>query len=100
MSLIAFIIAAAVQGLIVGALARLALPGRDPLSIPATIAVGMGGSLLAGVVVYLITDGRELPGFFAAFCGAVLIMYFIRRSRGGGLTSPGGAESSHSARHS
>lgn len=89
MELIPFIIAAAFQGLIVGALARLALPGRDPMSIPMTIAVGMGGSLLAGVVVYLISDGRALPGFFAAFVGAVLIVYFIRRSRGGGLTSPG-----------
>jgi uncharacterized membrane protein YeaQ/YmgE (transglycosylase-associated protein family) len=97
--LIPFIIAIAFQGLIVGALARLALPGRDPMSIPATIAVGMGGSLLAGIVVYLASDGRTLPGFFAAFCGAVLIMYFIRRSRGGGLTSPG-AHDPRANRHS
>jgi uncharacterized membrane protein YeaQ/YmgE (transglycosylase-associated protein family) len=90
MSLIAFAISAAIWGLIVGALARLALPGRDPMSIPATIAVGMGGSLIAGVIVYLLSDRREGPGFFAAFCGAVLIVYIIRRSRGGGLTSPGG----------
>lgn len=89
MSLIVFILAAALQGLIVGALARLALPGRDPLSIPQTIFVGMGGALLAGVVVYLISGGSAGPGFLAAFTGAVLIMYLIRRSRGGGLTSPG-----------
>jgi uncharacterized membrane protein YeaQ/YmgE (transglycosylase-associated protein family) len=89
MSLIAFIIAAAFQGLIIGALARLALPGKDPMSIVQTILVGMAGSLIAGVVVYLLSDGREAPGFFAAFVGAVLIVYFIRRSRGGGLTSPG-----------
>ena len=90
MSLVAFIIFAALEGLVIGALARLALPGRDPMSIPATIAVGMGGSLIAGVLVYLIADRGEGPGFFAAFCGAVLIVYIIRRSRGGGLTSPGG----------
>jgi uncharacterized membrane protein YeaQ/YmgE (transglycosylase-associated protein family) len=96
MSLIAFVIAIAVQGLIVGALARLALPGRDPMSIPATIGVGMGGSLLGGLVVYLIFDRSEGPGFFAAFCGAVLIVYAIRRSRGGGLTSPG-AEKGHTS---
>ena len=87
--MLSVIIGAVVIGLIVGALARLALPGRDPLSIPQTILVGIGGSLLASVVVYLLTDGRRAPGFFAAFCGAVLIMYLIRRSRGGGLTSPG-----------
>lgn len=97
MSLIAFIIAAAFQGLIVGALARLALPGRDPMSIPQTILVGMGGSLIAGLLVYLVSDGREAPGFLAAFVGAVAIVYFIRRKRGGGLTSPG-TTSSHSRR--
>jgi uncharacterized membrane protein YeaQ/YmgE (transglycosylase-associated protein family) len=89
MSLIAFILAAALQGLIIGALARLALPGRDPMSIFQTIAVGMGGSLIAGVIVYLISDGKAAPGFLAAFIASVAIVYFIRRSRGGGLTSPG-----------
>ena len=92
MSTVAFILAAAFQGLVIGALARLALPGKDPMSIPATIAVGMGGSLLAGIVVYAITDGRALPGFFAAFCGSVLIVYVIRRRRGGGLTQPSAPE--------
>lgn len=89
MELVAFIIIAAIQGLLVGALARLALPGRDPMTIPQTILVGIGGALLAGIVVYLISDGSAAPGFLAAFVGAVLIVYFIRRSRGGGLTSPG-----------
>jgi uncharacterized membrane protein YeaQ/YmgE (transglycosylase-associated protein family) len=59
------------------------------MSIPQTILVGMGGSLIAGVVVYLISGGRAGAGFLAAFIGAVAIVYFIRRSRGGGLTSPG-----------
>lgn len=89
MELITFIILAALQGLFVGALARLALPGRDPMSIPQTILVGMGGSLIAGLLVYLISDGRAAPGFFAAFLGAFAIVYVIRRRRGGGLTSPG-----------
>ncbi len=87
--MLGLILGAILVGLVVGALARLALPGRDPMSIPATIGVGIGGSLLASVVVYLITDGERAPGFFASFVGAVLIVYFIRRSRGGGLTSPG-----------
>ncbi len=87
--MLSLIIGAIFIGLIVGALARLALPGRDPMSIPMTIAVGIGGSVIAGIVVYLLTDGRRSPGFFASFVGAVLIVYFIRRSRGGGLTSPG-----------
>lgn len=87
MNLITFIIVAAVQGLFVGALARLALPGRDPMSIPQTMLVGIGGSLLGGLVVYALSGGRAAPGFLAAFAGAVLIVYLIRRSRGRGLTS-------------
>ena len=87
--MLGLILGAILIGLVVGALARLALPGKDPMSIPMTIGVGIGGSLIASIVVYLITDGERAPGFFASFVGAVLIMYFVRRSRGGGLTSPG-----------
>jgi len=78
-----------VEGLIIGALARLALPGRDPMSIWATALVGIGGSLIAGLVVYLISGGTRAPGFLAAFACSVLIVYLIRRHRGGDLTSPG-----------
>ena len=96
--MLGLIVGAILIGLVVGALARLALPGRDPMSIPMTIGVGIGGALLASLVVYAISGGRAAPGFFAAFCGAVLIMYFVRRSRGGGLTSPGAPRSERGGR--
>jgi uncharacterized membrane protein YeaQ/YmgE (transglycosylase-associated protein family) len=88
-SLIVFILLLAVQGLIVGAFARLALPGKDPMTIPQTIAVGLAGTFIAGLIVYALSDGREAPGFLAALVFSVLIVYVIRRRRGGGLTSPG-----------
>jgi uncharacterized membrane protein YeaQ/YmgE (transglycosylase-associated protein family) len=88
MSLIAFLIILAVQGLIFGALARLALPGRDPMSIPMTIGVGIAGSFLGGLLMYLITGGRNAGGLLAAFVGSVLVVYVIRRSRGGGFIAP------------
>ena len=44
-----FILALALGGLIVGALARLALPGPDPMSILATIALGIAGSFVGGI---------------------------------------------------
>jgi uncharacterized membrane protein YeaQ/YmgE (transglycosylase-associated protein family) len=97
MSLITFILIAALQGLIIGALARLALPGRDPMSIPQTILVGMAGSLIAGLLVYAISGGRAAPGFFASFVAAVGIVYVIRRRRGGGLGSPGHHDARRSA---
>jgi len=88
-SLIVFILLLAVQGLIVGAFARLALPGKDPMTIPQTMAVGLAGSFVAGIIVYAITDGRAAPGFLGALVFSVLIVYFIRRRRGGGLVDPG-----------
>jgi uncharacterized membrane protein YeaQ/YmgE (transglycosylase-associated protein family) len=88
-SLILFIVLLAVEGLIVGAFARLALPGPDPMTIPQTIAVGLAGSFIAGLIVYALSDGSEGPGFLASLVFSVLIVYFIRRRRGGGLTDPG-----------
>jgi uncharacterized membrane protein YeaQ/YmgE (transglycosylase-associated protein family) len=90
MSVVVLIILLAVQGLIVGAFARLALPGKDPLTLFQTMAVGIAGSLLAGIVFYLIFGDEAAPGFLGALVFSVLIMYFIRRSRGGGLTQPSG----------
>ena len=87
MDLIPFLIGLVVTGLIVGALARLALPGRDPMTIGQTILVGVGGSLAAGVIARLLlsTDAGVL---LAVLCSTAIV-YAIRRSRGGTLTDPG-----------
>jgi uncharacterized membrane protein YeaQ/YmgE (transglycosylase-associated protein family) len=87
--LILSLIVAALVGLFTGALARLALPGKDPLTLFQTMLVGLGGSVVATLIVYLATDGKYGAGWFAGFVVAVLIMYVIRRRRGGGLTDPG-----------
>jgi uncharacterized membrane protein YeaQ/YmgE (transglycosylase-associated protein family) len=89
MSFIVFLIILFFWGLIVGAFARLALPGPDPMSIPMTALLGIAGSLIAGIVVWLISGGRAGAGFLASLVFTVLILYFVRRSRGGGLTNPG-----------
>ena len=88
MSFLAFLIILLLVGLVIGAFGRLALPGRDPMSIPMTIAVGVGGSLIGGFVGGLIF-GRNGGGIIFSVAGAALIVYFIRRSRGGGLMDPG-----------
>jgi uncharacterized membrane protein YeaQ/YmgE (transglycosylase-associated protein family) len=76
-SLLAVLVALVVGGLIVGALARLALPGPDPMSIPMTIVLGIAGSLAGGLVarVFLGTGG----GFIFALLGAILLLYLHRR---------------------
>ncbi len=88
MSLIAFLIATFFSGLIIGALARLALPGRDPMTIWQTALVGIAGSFGAGLLVALLSGGRYTAGFFASFVGAFAIVYVVRRRRGGTLTDP------------
>jgi uncharacterized membrane protein YeaQ/YmgE (transglycosylase-associated protein family) len=91
-SFIVLILLLALQGLVIGAFARLALPGKDPLSLLETMGVGIAGSLIAGIVFYLIFGDEAGPGFLGALVFSVLIVYLIRRRRGGGLARPSGDE--------
>jgi uncharacterized membrane protein YeaQ/YmgE (transglycosylase-associated protein family) len=88
MDFLTYLILTLAIGLVMGGLARLALPGPDPMSLPMTILVGIAGSFLGGMVAWLIFGSGG--GLFAAFAGSFLIVYLIRRSRGGTLTRPGG----------
>jgi uncharacterized membrane protein YeaQ/YmgE (transglycosylase-associated protein family) len=86
-SFFAYIILIAGGGVVVGALARLALPGKDPMTIWQTMLVGIGGSLAAGLLTWLVLD--RAPGILLSVLFATLIVYFVRRSRGGSLSNPG-----------
>lgn len=88
MSLIAYIILLAIGGLFVGALARLALPGRDPMSLFQTMLVGIAGSAVAGAV-YALLFHHNGGGILLSVLFSTAIVYMIRRARGGSLTSPG-----------
>ena len=88
MGLIVYLIVLALGGLVVGALARLALPGPDPMGIGTTILIGIAGSFLAGVLTWLIF-GRGYGGIILSVAFATGIVYLVRRSRGGSLTEPG-----------
>jgi uncharacterized membrane protein YeaQ/YmgE (transglycosylase-associated protein family) len=85
MSLIVYLLALVLSGLIVGALARLALPGPDPMSIPATIGLGLAGSFIAGLIGHFVfhSDGA---GIIASVLVSTLILWGIRRSRGQSVT--------------
>jgi uncharacterized membrane protein YeaQ/YmgE (transglycosylase-associated protein family) len=71
------IIVLLLSGLIVGALARLALPGPDPMPIWATVLLGWGGSLIGGLVAWALF-GRP-AGFVLSVVGAIVILYLYRR---------------------
>jgi uncharacterized membrane protein YeaQ/YmgE (transglycosylase-associated protein family) len=74
---IGFIIFLALFGLVVGALARLALPGPDPMGILATIGLGLGGSFIGGIVAHIFLGVGG--GVVFAILGAMLILYLYRR---------------------
>ena len=76
-----FIILLAISGLFVGALARLLLPGRDPMSILETLLVGVAGSLIAGLIAYYAFDSEEGPGLLLSLLCTIVLVYIVRRFR-------------------
>jgi uncharacterized membrane protein YeaQ/YmgE (transglycosylase-associated protein family) len=87
MSVILYLILLALSGLIVGALARLLLPGRDPMSIVATMGVGIAGSFIAGLIVYAISGRARGGGLLLSILVSVGLVYLIRRTRRGSTAS-------------
>ncbi len=74
-------------GIVFGALARLIVPGRDPMSISATWALGVCGSLLGGFLGYAILgadidDGAvQAGGIFGSIIGSILLLLIVRLVR-------------------
>lgn len=88
MSVLLYLILTFLVGLVVGGLARLALPGPDPMSIWQTALIGIAGSVGAGLLWWILFR-RNGGGIVLSVAFATLIVYLIRRSRGGSLTDPG-----------
>ena len=89
-----WIILMIIIGLVAGALARLVVPGDDPMGILGTLVLGLVGSVIGGFLGYLLF-GRDLEdgafqtaGVVGSFVGAViaLLIYRAVRSRSGGGT--------------
>ena len=71
-------------GLVVGALAKLVMPGRDPGGIIVTILLGIVGALVGGFLgraLGLYQPG-EPAGFVGAFLGAILVLLIYRMAIG------------------
>jgi uncharacterized membrane protein YeaQ/YmgE (transglycosylase-associated protein family) len=95
METVAYVIGLALSGLIVGGLARLALPGRDPMSIFQTMLVGVAGSLIAGLISYYVFDSDRGAGILLSVLCALVIVFAVRKIRERAL-----GDHAASARHS
>jgi uncharacterized membrane protein YeaQ/YmgE (transglycosylase-associated protein family) len=74
-----------VFGLVVGAIAKLLMPGRDPGGIIVTMVLGIVGALLGGFVGRALGmyGANESAGFIMALVGAVVVLFIYRLSIGG-----------------
>ena len=69
MSIIGFLLI----GLIAGALARLLVPGRDPMGLLGTLVLGLVGSLVGGFLAKLLFDDDAI-GLFGSVVGAIIVL--------------------------
>lgn len=67
-------------GLIVGALAKLVMPGRDPGGIIVTMLLGIAGAVIGGFVGRALGfyGQNESAGFLMSFIGAVILLAIYR----------------------
>lgn len=79
-----------IVGLVVGVVAKVIMPGRDPGGILVTILLGIGGSVVAGFLGRLIGWYRpgEGAGLIASVLGAMLILYVYKRATKGKALQP------------
>lgn len=92
--MIGFLLFLLVIGVVAGFLARLLVPGPDPMSVWQTILLGIVGSFVGGLIGYLLfrEDGEDgafqASGLIGSVIGAVIALLIWRavQRRGGGRT--------------
>lgn len=85
--MVLFIIVLLIVGFIVGAIARLLMPGRDPIGIVGTIVLGIVGSFVGGFLQNLIQDHTlsvhsfHPVGLIGSIIGAWVLLLLLRLTR-------------------
>lgn len=82
MGLIVYLIILFFIGLFVGAVARLLLPGPDPMSIPMTALVGICGTFSAGLFSWYVLH-RHGGGLVLSVLFSMLVVWIYRRTQWG-----------------
>jgi len=84
--MLGFILYLLVIGVIAGFVARLLVPGPDPMSAVATIVLGIIGSFIGGFLGYVLfgvdfdEGGIQAAGVFGSIVGAVIALLLYRMS--------------------
>ena len=75
---------ALVIGLVVGAVAKVLMPGKDPGGIIVTMLIGVIGSMLANWIGLTVGwyQQNEAPGFIASVLGSILLLWGYRAMMG------------------
>ena len=74
------IITLLITGLIVGAIARLVVPGAQPVSVGMTVLLGMAGAFLAGLLnAYVLHAGPLVSFILAIAIAAGLVSWYAKR---------------------
>lgn len=85
--MLGWLIGVLLSGLLLGALARFAVPGKDPLPIWQTILLGIAGSAVGGVAAAvlglvdndeLVEPGEAMATFVCSLAGAILLLVLLR----------------------
>jgi uncharacterized membrane protein YeaQ/YmgE (transglycosylase-associated protein family) len=74
-----YLLSVMIGGLIIGALGRFALPGPQPMGCLATMFVGIGGSLIAGIVGRVLFGENYAAGWILSIAFAALLVWLITR---------------------
>lgn len=80
-SILLFLLTLALFGLIVGAIARLLVPGPSPMGVLGTMAAGVAGAFLGGLVGKLLWGSAYTPGWIMSILGAVVVVWAVTRRR-------------------
>ena len=78
--MLALIVTIVIVGLIVGALARLVVPGRNPIGIGMTILLGIVGAIVGGILGHALHVGMVITLLLEIAVAAALV-YAISGSR-------------------
>ena len=76
---VGFILAILFSGFITGALARLAIPGPDPMPVWLTVAIGLAGSIVGAVARDTLSNGNGYVISFLSFGVAIALVAAYRR---------------------